>query len=226
MSPRTRGIIPVHLFGLCADMDALAGLAGEHGLFVLEDAACALGSLYKGRRAGLLGDASCFSFHPRKVITTGEGGMICSERADILRTARSLRSHGCRPLAAEAPAWAMPEVPHLGYNYRMTDLQGALGCAQMAKLEDILAERARIADVYAGLLRGTSVMPPLTPADCRHSWQSYGALCGHGQPQRCSGSSDAGGRAVPPRHSRRTPPGLASCPHCRPVRYLPGRQPV
>lgn len=173
LSPRTRGIIPVHLFGLCADMDALAGLAGEHGLFVLEDAACALGSLYKGRRAGLLGDASCFSFHPRKVITTGEGGMICSERADILRMARSLRSHGCRPLAAEAPAWAMPEVPHLGYNYRMTDLQGALGCAQMAKLEDILAERARIADVYAGLLRGTSVMPPLTPADCRHSWQSY-----------------------------------------------------
>lgn len=94
ITPHTVGIIPVHLFGLCADMGPIMALAQSHGLWVVEDAACAFGAWYAGQHAGTFGDAGCFSFHPRKSITTGEGGMITTGRADLERLARSLRDHG------------------------------------------------------------------------------------------------------------------------------------
>lgn len=173
LTPRTRAVIAVHLFGLCADMDAISRIAAERNLLVVEDAACALGSGYKGRPAGTIGHVGCFSFHPRKVITTGEGGMLTTADAQLASALRELRNHGCSPLPAGSPPWAMPDVPRCGYNYRMTDIQGAIGCAQMEKIDAILAERARLAAVYTELLAASSLLLPVVPQDCVHSWQSY-----------------------------------------------------
>lgn len=173
LTPRTRAVIAVHLFGLCADMDEICRLAAERDLFVVEDAACALGSSYQDRPAGTLGHVGCFSFHPRKVITTGEGGMLTTADDGLASALRELRNHGCSPLAAGSPPWAMPDVPRCGYNYRMTDIQGAVGCAQMEKIDAILAERARLAAVYTDMLASSSLILPAVPQDCVHSWQSY-----------------------------------------------------
>lgn len=173
LTSRTRAIIAVHLFGLCADMAALARIAEEHGLLLIEDAACALGSRYRGKPAGTIGTAGCFSFHPRKVITTGEGGMLTTQDAALADTLRRLRNHGCAPQAVPAAPWAMPDVPLCGYNYRMTDIQAAIGCAQMQKVNAILEERARIAGVYTELLAASDLHLPVVPEDCIHSWQSY-----------------------------------------------------
>ena len=173
LTPRTRAVVAVHLFGLCADMDDIARIAADRDLFLVEDAACALGSSYGGRPAGTLGHVGCFSFHPRKVITTGEGGMLTTEDDGLDSALRELRNHGCAPLPAGSPPWAMPDVPRCGYNYRMTDIQGAIGCAQMGKIEAILAERARLAAVYNSLLAASPLIPPAVPPDRVHSWQSY-----------------------------------------------------
>ena len=152
ITPRTVGIIPVHLFGLCADMQPIMDIAKRHNLWVVEDAACAFGAYYRGRHAGTFGETGCFSFHPRKSITTGEGGMITTQRKDVDRLARSLRDHGASHSdlthQQEKGTFLLAEYNHLGYNYRMTDIQGALGCAQIDKAEWILGERARCASIY------------------------------------------------------------------------------
>lgn len=173
LTPRTRAVIAVHLFGLCADMDEIRRMAAERDLFVVEDAACALGSSYQGRPAGTLGHVGCFSFHPRKVITTGEGGMLTTADDGLAAALRELRNHGCSPMPAGSPPWAMPDVPRCGYNYRLTDIQGAVGCAQMEKIDAILAERARLAGVYTELLAASPLILPAVPDDRVHSWQSY-----------------------------------------------------
>lgn len=173
LTPRTRAVVAVHLFGLCADMDEIARITAGRDLFLVEDAACALGSSYQGRPAGTLGHVGCFSFHPRKVITTGEGGMLTTDDAGLNAALRELRNHGCSPVAAGSPPWVMPDVPRCGYNYRMTDIQGAVGCAQMDKIDGILAERARLAAVYSSLLAASPLILPAVPPDRVHSWQSY-----------------------------------------------------
>lgn len=169
LTPRTRAVIAVHLFGLCADMDEIRRMAAERDLFVVEDAACALGSSYQGRPAGTLGHVGCFSFHPRKVITTGEGGMLTTADDGLAAALRELRNHGCSPMPAGSPPWAMPDVPRCGYNYRLTDIQGAVGCAQMEKIDAILAERARLAGVYTELLAASPLILPAVPDDRVHS---------------------------------------------------------
>ncbi len=181
ISPRTVGIIPVHLFGLCADMDAILAVARRHALWVVEDAACALGGRYKGRHAGTLGDSGCFSFHPRKSITTGEGGMVTTERDDLDARVRSLRDHGASRSDvvrhASAGSFLLSEYEHLGYNYRMTDFQGALGAAQMDRATWILAERARRARRYDASLVGTSeIVAPVVPDGYIHGYQAYVTL--------------------------------------------------
>lgn len=173
ISPRTRAIIAVHLFGLCADVDALLPLCTAHNLKLVEDAACALGSKYQGRPAGTLGDVGCFSFHPRKVITTGEGGMLTTHDEMLAKTLCQLRNHGCAPLEENPAPWTMPEVPLCGYNYRMTNIQGAIGCAQMEKITLILKERARLAETYTSLLASSDIIAPSVPSNYTHSWQSY-----------------------------------------------------
>lgn len=203
VTPRTRAIIAVHLFGLCADMDPLRRLGAAHDLFVVEDAACAAGSRYKGRSAGILGHVACFSFHPRKVITTGEGGMITTSNAALAGRMAILRSHGTSPMPAGSPPWAMPEVDVCGFNFRLSDIQSAVGCAQMDKMDAILAERAHIADLYTAALAPGAVATPIVPPDYVHSWQSYVVRFGSSKTRNAAARrlADAGIQSRPGTHA-------------------------
>jgi perosamine synthetase len=181
ITPRTVGIIPVHLFGLCADVQTVLDIARRHGLWVVEDAACALGAWHRGRHAGTFGEIGCFSFHPRKSITTGEGGMITTQREDLDCLARSLRDHGASrsDLARhqEKAAFLLAEYNRLGYNYRLTDIQGALGCVQMERADWILAERSRRARSYDEMLTEVAwLQTPVVPEGYVHGYQSYVCL--------------------------------------------------
>src|SRR5215831_16679289 len=125
ITPRTRAIVAVHLFGLAAPMDEIVAIAGKHRLAVIEDAACAIGTAYKGRPVGGIGDLGCFSFHPRKVITTGEGGMVTTNRPDLAEKVASYRNHGATGLSTaerEHPRnYSMATFNNLGYNLRLSD---------------------------------------------------------------------------------------------------------
>jgi dTDP-4-amino-4,6-dideoxygalactose transaminase len=178
---RTVGIIPVHLFGLCADMDALRTVADREGLWMVEDAACAFGAWYRGRHAGTIGTVGCFSFHPRKSITTGEGGMLTTADAKLAQMASSLRDHGATRSDLHRHesqmGFLLADYPMLGFNYRMTDIQGALGCAQMSHAETLLEARAQVARGYDALLREISwLRRPVVPDDCVHAYQAYVTL--------------------------------------------------
>lgn len=178
VTERTRAVLPVHLFGLAADMDGIMAVAREHGLAVVEDAACALGSLWRGRHVGGFGGGGAFSFHPRKAITTGEGGMYTTADAAKAQLARSLRDHGARKSDfarhGNPGAALLPVFDVVGYNYRMTDLQGAVGVAQLAKLPVILDQRIALAKRYDTLLADLpGLKTPSEPDGCRHAYQSY-----------------------------------------------------
>ena len=181
VTAKTVGIVPVHLFGLAADMDPINAIARRHGLWVVEDAACAFGAWYGGRHVGTLGDLGCFSFHPRKSITTGEGGMVTTTRDDLAETVRSLRDHGASrsdlQRHANAGGYLLAEYDLLGYNYRMTDLQGAVGSVQMDRAAWVLGERRRCAEAYDRLLADIDWLAlPLTPEGSVHGYQSYVCL--------------------------------------------------
>ena len=178
---KTVGIIPVHLFGLSADMDPILALARTHGLWVVEDAACSFGGWYHGKHTGTFGDAGCFSFHPRKSITTGEGGMLTTSRDDVAQLARSLRDHGASrsDLARHqaASAFLLADYDHLGYNYRMTDLQAAVGCVQMTRANDVLDARTRRARAYDAALADIEwLVTPRVPEGYVHGYQAYVCL--------------------------------------------------
>lgn len=181
ITERTVGVVPVHLFGLCADMDAVLGVARARSLWVIEDAACALGGWYHDRHAGTIGDAGCFSFHPRKSITTGEGGMVTTADDELADLCRSLRDHGASrsdfARHGKAGAFLLSEYARVGYNYRLTDIQGALGSSQMDSLEWILEQRRRIASAYDEALAGlTWLRTPATPEGYLHGYQAYVCL--------------------------------------------------
>ncbi len=183
ITPRTRAIMPVHQFGLPADMRTILHIAARHKLFVVEDAACGFGATYEGQHVGSLGDAGCFSFHPRKAITTGEGGMVVTNRDDVGARCRSLRDHGADPRDAELPSYLLPEFSSCGFNYRMTDIQGALGCSQLAKASDILRARRTIASQYDAMLASCSwLRRPAHLPDRKHAYQSYVCLFAPEQP--------------------------------------------
>ena len=176
ITSRTRAIIAVHLFGLCADMDAIARAAP--GIPLLEDAACASGSSYHGRPAGSLGTMAAFSFHPRKSITTGEGGMVTTDDDSLAERVNMLRNHGASISEEQRHHGPRPyllaEFNLLGFNYRMTDLQGAVGCVQLRKLDSFIAERRQWADYYQRELAGIDwLRTPEVPAGYDHGWQSY-----------------------------------------------------
>lgn len=172
---RTRAIMPVHPFGLTADMDPILAIAVDAGIAVVEDAACALGATYHGRQAGALGDAGVFSFHPRKIITTGEGGMITTSDESIAERIAVLRSHG-----AVRGSHFMSFID-AGFNYRLSDVHAAIGVVQMSRLDGILAARRSLADEYATRLRGIAgVTAPTTPPGLEHSFQSYVAVLADG----------------------------------------------
>jgi perosamine synthetase len=181
ITPRTVGIIPVHLFGLCADMDPLMELAGKYGLWVVEDAACAFGAWYKGRHAGTIGTTGCFSFHPRKSITTGEGGMLTTRSDSHATLARTLRDHGASRTDLDRhtgrSGFLLAEYEHLGYNYRMTDIQGALGTTQMDVASWILESRRTRAAWYDEALESFDFLAtPVTPEGSIHGYQGYVCL--------------------------------------------------
>jgi dTDP-4-amino-4,6-dideoxygalactose transaminase len=174
---RTKAIIPVHLFGLCADMDRIKEVAGEIPL--IEDAACAAGSSYNSIPAGGLGIIGCFSFHPRKSVTTGEGGMITTNDDRIADVIEMLRNHGAsisEEQRHKGPRpYILPDFNLLGYNYRMTDLQGAVGVVQIGKLERIIEERSFWANYYHDNLSDIPwlCLPKDYGEKFKHGWQSY-----------------------------------------------------
>lgn len=181
ITPRTVGIIPVHLFGLCAEMDPIMEVARRRGLWVVEDAACGFGAWYRGRHSGTFGDAGCFSFHPRKSITTGEGGMVTTASTELDALVRSLRDHGATRSDLErhtsTSSFLLAEYPHVGYNYRMTDIQGALGGVQMDRADWILGDRRRVAAGYDRLLEDVEWLArPVIPPGHVHGYQSYVCL--------------------------------------------------
>lgn len=181
ITPRTRGIIPVHLFGLSADMDAVDAIARRHDLWVLEDAACGFGAALDGHHVGTRGNAAAFSFHPRKAITTGEGGMVTTSDGGLATKIRQLRDHGAaisdhqRHLGPRP--YLLADHPVAGYNQRMTDLQGALGSAQMDRAEAIISERRRLAARYDAAFADLGWLRlPARPDGYGHGYQSYPCL--------------------------------------------------
>jgi perosamine synthetase len=177
ITPRTRAIIPVDQIGLAAELDAIQAIADRHGLRVVEDAAPALGALYRGRPVGSISPITCFSLHPRKSITTGEGGLITTDDDAVAERARVIRSHGASisDLARHnASTVTIEAYEELGYNYRMTDIQAAIGLEQLKKLDEVLARRRRLAERYNALLADTpGVTTPHAPEHAPHTYQSY-----------------------------------------------------
>jgi perosamine synthetase len=177
ITPRTKAILVVHQIGMPAELDRFQELAARRGLAIVEDAACAIGSRYKGQPIGSHSDLVCFSFHPRKVITTGEGGMITTGRADYADRLRLLRQHGMSVSDVVRHASRQVVIEQyacLGYNYRMTDIQAAIGIEQLKRLPEIVARRRQLAAAYTKALRHHPWLePPSVPGDAEPNYQSY-----------------------------------------------------
>lgn len=188
LTKKTVGVIPVHLFGLCAEMDEVISFAKTNSLWVVEDAACGLGAWYREQHAGTIGDAGCFSFHPRKSITTGEGGMVTVMNTKLAPILDGLRNHGAVPASSNAfgntgHTSLLPSYSIAGFNYRLTDIQGALGIAQMNRLDWLLAERRRCAEYYSNALAGVEWLRlPEFASHQQHAWQSYVTLFAPSEP--------------------------------------------
>jgi dTDP-4-amino-4,6-dideoxygalactose transaminase len=176
ITPRTVGILAVDVFGQPADYDELRAIADKHGLWLMEDAACAAGAAYKGRPAGSLADMAAFSFHGRKGITAGEGGALVGLDADAMGHARKLHTYGIAPAivregSAQLP---VPSFDELGYNYRLSDIQAAIMRVQVRRLPDLLSARRRVAAAYAEQLGDLEqITLPVALDDREHPWQSY-----------------------------------------------------
>lgn len=181
ITEKTKVILPVHLFGLSVDMVSIVKLAKKYNLLIVEDAACGFGSMYHGNHVGTFGNVGCFSFHPRKAITTGEGGMVTTSDATLAEKIRRLRDHGAAMTDLQRHNGARPYLladhPVAGYNQRMTDLQGSLGSAQMDRADDIVFERRRIAQKYDNAFENLDwLKTPLNKIGYEHGYQSYACL--------------------------------------------------
>jgi dTDP-4-amino-4,6-dideoxygalactose transaminase len=177
ITKRTKAIIAVHQIGLPADMKRIMAIAKKHNLRVIEDAACGLGAYIKNKHVGTFGDIAAFSFHPRKAITTAEGGLLITKNKDWLEMARKLRAHGASVSVAQRHLSnkVMHEFyPILGYNYRMSDIHAALGLSQIKKLDYMLKRRQELARNYSLAFSGhTHIVVPYVPPGITHSFQSY-----------------------------------------------------
>ncbi|MBE7560506.1 DegT/DnrJ/EryC1/StrS family aminotransferase [bacterium] len=186
ITERTRAILPVHLFGLPAPMDEIHALADKYNLKIVEDAACSLGGVYRGTHTGAWGHPAAFSLHPRKSITVGEGGMVTTHSEEQYVLLQMLRSHGAAVSDLERHSkgeGGLPSFGVLGYNYRMTDLQAAVGLVQMQRLPEIMARRqarARRYDQAFGDL--PHLATPKVPEGCVHGYQSYVCLLSEDAP--------------------------------------------
>ena len=178
---KTRAILPVHLFGLAADMDAVLAIARRYNLWVIEDAACGFGAKYKGKHVGTFGNTGCFSFHPRKAITTGEGGMVTTNDDALAEKMKKMRDHGASLSDLQrhhgSKPYLLSDYPEAGYNYRMTDLQASLGAAQMDRAAGIIAERQRLASIYDDAFGNLPwLKTPAHIGGLEHGYQSYPCL--------------------------------------------------
>jgi perosamine synthetase len=167
---RVKAVLPIDAFGQMSDLAAIREIAGRYGIPVVEDAACALGARLRDKPAGSWTKLATFSFHPRKAITTGEGGFIATDDDKIAWRLRALRNHGQDPDSA-IPDFVMP-----GFNYRMTEFQAALGVTQLGKLNRIIKRRRELAATYDRLLSGTPLQTPFVPPDNEPVFQSYVCL--------------------------------------------------
>lgn len=165
INPKTKAIIPVHLYGQPADMDSIMEIAEKHGLFVIEDAAQAHGAIYKGKKVGSIGDMACFSFYPTKNMTTSEGGIITTNNKELAENCRIIRAHGEK------------ERYHhivLGYNFRMTDIAAAIGLAQLKKLDKFNKKRIENAEYLTEHIKEIEgIKPPYVSSDVRHVFHQY-----------------------------------------------------
>lgn len=183
ITSKTKAIIVVDLFGLCVDIKEFREQVGPN-IFIFEDAACAAGASLNGHMAGSISDAAAFSFHPRKSITTGEGGMLITNNPHLHMVAEKMRNHGAEVSEEErhkgAAPYLLPEFNLLGFNYRMTDLQGAIGVEQLKKLEGFISERNEQADYYHENLSDISWLSlPTKPQKGIHAWQAYVTRVNH-----------------------------------------------
>ncbi|MDC0074586.1 DegT/DnrJ/EryC1/StrS family aminotransferase [Alphaproteobacteria bacterium] len=180
INKNTRAIIPVHLFGLCSDISKIRSIVNKD-IAIIEDAACAVGATCRGESAGSLGEFGCFSFHPRKIITTGEGGMLTTNNNDYFNRANILRNHGAS-ISEEirhqgSKPYLLPNFEVLGFNYRMTDFQGSIGLVQLDKLNNFIDERSKWANWYTNSLSDIPwIITPYSPEGFGHSWQAYVVL--------------------------------------------------
>lgn len=171
ITSKTKAIIPVHEFGQAAKMDSILAIGRKHGLTIIEDAACALGSEFNGQKVGSFGDCGCFSFHPRKAITTGEGGAISTNNDEFASRLRAFRNHGI------VTADGKIDFIYAGLNYRMTDFQAALGLHQANMMEALLKRRIEIAGDYVQLLSKTDgITLPVSFPERKHVYQSFHLL--------------------------------------------------
>jgi perosamine synthetase len=178
ITPRTRAILAVHQIGLPAAMDEIIEIASRHKLLVIEDAACAIGSVYRGKRIGAPhARMACFSFHPRKILTTGEGGMITTNDEKLAERLRPLRQHAMTVSDVarhNAKSVVLETYDEVGYNFRMTDMQAAIGLVQLGRVEGFIAHRRAFAARYTdGLAKIGWFVPPTEPEGYRHNFQSY-----------------------------------------------------
>lgn len=177
ITDKTKAIIAVHLAGQPCDMDEIHSIAQEHNLIVIEDGAHALGSVYKGKKVGCLSDMTTFSFHPVKPITTGEGGMIMTDNEELYKRLVLFRSHGITRdesmMTRNEGPWFYQQLD-LGYNYRITDIQCALGCSQMRKLDKFLKRRRELAERYNNaFIECDNIVTPYQLSDTQSGWHLY-----------------------------------------------------
>jgi perosamine synthetase len=177
IGPRTKAIMPVDQLGMPCEIDRILTLAQQHHLLVLQDAACALGSRFRGDPVGYLSPVAAFSLHARKVVTTGEGGIIITNDAEFAARLRRLRHQGMSLSDFErhqATATTFESYPEIGYNFRMTDIQAAIGLCQLDRLDEMLAARRRVAERYTAFLSNHPYLePPFAPPHVTPNWQSY-----------------------------------------------------
>lgn len=177
ITPKTKAIIAVHLFGCPAKMDEIMEIAKKHHLYVVEDCACAIGTTYKGKKVGTIGDIGCFSFHPRKAITTGEGGMCSTNDEALYYKMIQYKNHGAsltRKGADYGNPYYFGVYDEVGYNLRLSDIQAAVGIAQFKKLHMLLADRKRCVEYYIEKLTGNSnIILPILPQEFGHTYQSF-----------------------------------------------------
>jgi perosamine synthetase len=167
ITPKTKAIMPVHEFGLASDISQIVDLANKHKLFVIEDAACALGAQENSQFVGSFGNLGSFSFHPRKAITSGEGGIVTTNDDSLAKEIRILRNHGIEIVDGEM------DFVRAGYNYRMTDIQAALVSSQFDNIDSSLNYKQQLADIYFNEINNSKLILPIIPDYKNHTWQTF-----------------------------------------------------